>query len=148
MHDVILFYSKAKGTFNIQYQAYSDPQSIETTVRGIVNGKLVRLKDNEGNYIQRVGKNKGVPLHDVWEIQHLQPTTKERVGYPTQKPIELIKRIILTSSNEGDMVADFYMGSGTTGVVCKELNRNFIGCDLSERAIEIAKKRLNIGESL
>ena len=153
MHDVILFYSKDKGTFNTQYQEYSQPEVIENTVRGMVDGKLVRLKDDDGNYIQREQDNKGVPLHDVWEIQHLQPTDKgyesktnglieKRVGYDTQKPKALIERIVKASSNEGDLVADFYLGSGTTAVVCKELGREFIGCDINQRAIDITEKRL------
>tara|TARA_R110000787_G_scaffold107685_2_gene215777 strand:+ start:762 stop:1568 length:807 start_codon:yes stop_codon:yes gene_type:complete len=142
MHDVILFYSKGKGTFNIQYQGYSQPDTIEDTVRGVVDGKLVRLKDENGNYIKRQKENKGVPLHDVWEMQHLQPTSKERIGYATQKPKALIERIVKTSSNEGDLVADFYLGSGTTAVVCKELNRRFIGCDINEVAVNTTLKRL------
>jgi site-specific DNA-methyltransferase (adenine-specific) len=145
MHDVILFYSKSKAVFNIEYQAYSKPNEIEETIRGVVNGKLVRLRDENGNYKKRKTENKGVPLHDVWELQHLQPTTNERVGYNTQKPKALIERIIKASSNEGDTVADYYLGSGTTAVVCKELNRNFIGCDINPNAIEITKTRLNAG---
>jgi len=109
---------------------------------------LTRLKDADGNFIKRTQENKGVPLHDVWELQHLQPTCKERVGYPTQKPIELINRIILASSNEGDLVADFYMGSGTTAIACQKLNRSFIGCDISPRAIELTKNRIKEGKSL
>ena len=66
--------------------------------------------------------------------------------YRTQKPIELIKQIILIASNEGDTVADYYLGSGTTAKVCQELNRNFIGCDLNPKAIEITKARLNGGQ--
>jgi len=65
--------------------------------------------------------------------------------YPTQKPKELIRRFVLASSNENDVVADYYLGSGTTAVVCKELNRNFIGCDINLNAIEITKTRLNAG---
>ena len=71
-----------------------------------------------------------------------QNDKKERVGYDTQKPKSLIERIIISSSDEGDLVADFYLGSGTTAVVCKELNRNFIGCDINPNAIEITKSRL------
>ena len=142
MHDVILFYSKDRGTFNIQYQGYAQPEVIENTVRGVIDGKLVRLKDEDGNYIKRQKENRGVPLHDVWELQHLQPSSKERVGYATQKPKKLIERIIKASSNEGDLVADFYLGSGTTAVVCKELNRRFIGCDIEEVAIETTLNRL------
>jgi len=69
----------------------------------------------------------------------------ERNGYPTQKPKELIKRFVLASSNENDVVADYYLGSGTTAEVCKELNRNFIGCDINPNAIELTKTRLNAG---
>ena len=71
-----------------------------------------------------------------------QNDKKERVGYDTQKPKSLIERIIKSSSDEGDIVGDFYLGSGTTSVVCKELNRNFIGCDINPKAIEITKSRL------
>ena len=147
MHDVILFYSKDKSKFNIQYQDYAKPNEIEDTVRGVIDGKLVRLKNEDGSYKKRETENKGVPLHDVWEIQHIQPTAKERLGYDTQKPKALIERIIKASSNEGDLVADFYLGSGTTAVVCKELNRNFIGCDINPRAIEITLQRLNDARS-
>ena len=63
--------------------------------------------------------------------------------HPTQKPKALIERIIKASSNEGDTVADYYLGSGTTAVVCKELNRNFIGCDINPKAIEITNARLD-----
>ena len=147
MHDVILFYSKDKSKFNIQYQDYAKPNVIEDTVRGVIDGKLVRLKNEDGSYKKRETENKGVPLHDVWEIQHIQPTAKERLGYDTQKPKALIERIIKASSNEGDLVADFYLGSGTTAVVCKELNRNFIGCDINPRAIEITLQRLNDARS-
>ncbi len=86
----------------------------------------------------------GKVIGDVWEIKILGQNDKsERVGYPNQKPKALIERIIRASSNEEDLVADFYMGSGTTAVVCKELNRNFMGCDISERAVEIARERLS-----
>ena len=66
-----------------------------------------------------------------------------RHDYPTQKPKELISRFVLASTNEGDVVADYYLGSGTTAVVCKELNRNFIGCDINPKAIEITNARLD-----
>jgi site-specific DNA-methyltransferase (adenine-specific) len=141
MHDVILFYSKDKSVFNIQYQSYAKPDEIEDTLRGVVNGKLVRLKNKDGSYKKRKTENKGVSLHDVWEIQHIQPTAKERLGYDTQKPKALIERIIKASSDEGDLVADFYAGSFTTADVCKDLNRSFIGCDINPNCFEKAKER-------
>lgn len=144
MHDTILFYTKSKDfTFNIQYQEYSKPETIEKTIRKTIDGKLQRVKDENGNYIERQKENKGVPLHDVWELQHIQPTSKERIGYDTQKPKILLERIIKSSSNQEDIVADFFMGSGTTGEVALELGRKFIGCDIGEKACKITKGRLD-----
>ena len=62
--------------------------------------------------------------------------------YPTEKPKELLQRIVLAFTNEGDVVADYYLGSGTTCEVALELNRNFIGCDINPKAIEITNARL------
>ena len=117
-HDVILFYSKSNFyTYNKQLE--------EATSQ--------RMK---GEY-----KN----MSDVWiDIPNINNMAKERIGYDTQKPKALIERIIKASSNEGDLVADFYMGSGTTAEVCKDLNRNFIGCDINPRAVEISKSRCGI----
>ena len=81
-------------------------------------------------------------MKDVWNIPNINNMAKERIGYDTQKPKELLKRIILSSSNPNDIVADFFMGSGTTGEVSVELGRKFIGCDISERACEITKNRI------
>jgi len=68
--------------------------------------------------------------------------------YPTQKPKSLIERIIKASSKEGDLVADFYMGSGTTAEVCQDLNRNFIGCDINPNAVKITNERLDKARNL
>lgn len=86
---------------------------------------------------------KGVPLSDVWEIPFLNPKAKERVGYPTQKPILLLEKIIQIATDEGDVVLDPFCGSGTTLVASKLLNRKYIGIDLSEDAIKITKDRIN-----
>ncbi len=156
MHDVILFYAKDKKEriFNVQYQAYSKPDAIENTVRGKVGGKLVRLKDENGNFIERTSENKGVAVHDVFkiedepenpdvfEIQHIQPTAKERLGYPTQKPEALLERILKASSNEGDTVLDAYCGCGTTVAVAQRLNRKWIGIDITYQSISLILKRL------
>jgi len=68
----------------------------------------------------------------------------EYVDYSTQKPKELVKRFIKASTNECDIIADFYIGSGTTIVAASELNRKFIGCDLNMESINITKKRLKV----
>lgn len=70
------------------------------------------------------------------------PTTGERLGYPTQKPIALLERIIKASTNEGDLVADFFCGCGTTIAAAEKLNRKWIGADISHLAIRLIQKRL------
>jgi len=89
----------------------------------------------------------GSSLQDWWNIKGLQDKSgffqndDERQMYQTQKPKALIERIIKASSNEGDLVADFYSGSFTTAEVCKDLKRNFIGCDINPNCLEKAKER-------
>lgn len=144
MHDTILYYTKTKDfTFNKLLQPYSKPDVIENTVRGVIDGKLVRLKDENGNYINRKKKNEGVAMHDVWEMQHLQPTSSERLGYPTQKPERLLERIIKSSSNLGDIILDAFLGGGTTIAVANNLNRKFVGIEVSPTGCRISAKRIN-----
>lgn len=84
-----------------------------------------------------------VNMKCIWEdIPMVGRTSGERVDYATQKPKKLMERIIKLYSNEGDTVADFFMGSGSFIVSAKELNRQFIGCDINPKAIEITEKRL------
>lgn len=85
---------------------------------------------------------KGKTPTDVWWHTIVSPTGKEKTGYPTQKPLGILRRIILASSNPGDTVLDFFGGSGTTGVAAHELGRNFILVDSNPQAIEVMKKRL------
>lgn len=82
-------------------------------------------------------------LSNVWtDISPIVPWSKERVNHPTQKPVQLMKRCVELWTNEGDLVLDFTMGSGSTGVACKELGRRFIGIDNNEEYVNIAKERL------
>ena len=83
---------------------------------------------------------------NVWDDIPSGLKVKKATDYTTEKHKKIIERCVLASSNEGDTVADYYLGSGTTAKVCHELNRNFIGCDLSPKAIEITKARLNGGQ--
>ena len=85
----------------------------------------------------------GSPLGDIWiDIGYLASNDSEAVGYPTQKPEALLERVIKASSNEGDLVADFFCGSGTTLAVAEKLGRRWIGCDLGRWAIHTTRKRL------
>lgn len=87
--------------------------------------------------------DKGGALNDVWDdIQFLRGNHPERVGYETQKPEALLERIIKASSNEGDLVADFFCGSGTTAAVAEKLGRKWIAADLGRFAIHTTRKRL------
>lgn len=83
---------------------------------------------------------------DVWWHTIVSPTGKEKTGYVTQKPVGILRRIIHASSNEGDLVLDFFGGSGTTAFVAMQLGRRFITVDRNPEAIEVMKKR--IGEGL
>lgn len=115
-HDNIYLYSKNKNyIFNLQYEKATSQK---------MKGKMKKMID-------------------VWNIPNINNMSKERVDYSTQKPSVLIKRIIETSSNKNDIVADFFMGSGTTGKVAIELDRKFIGCNIGDKACEISIKRLN-----
>jgi len=89
------------------------------------------------------GAKQGVPLSDVWDIPYLNPKATERVGYPTQKPILLLERIIQLCTDEGDWVLDPFCGSGTTLVAAKLLGRNSVGVDVSSEAIEMTRQRLD-----
>ena len=136
-HDNILLYSKTNDyKFN----------NIRGEITKSMNAKYCH-EDENGRYMLSKGKKYylkgGKKMEDVIEIPNLAATSKERVGYDTQKPKELLEIFIKQSSDEGDVVADFFCGSGTALVVAKELGRMYVGCDISDKAIEITKKRLN-----
>jgi DNA modification methylase len=99
-------------------------------------GGVPRLKKYESEH-------EGVPLQDIWtDISKIHNQSSELTGYATQKPEALYERIIKASSNEGDMVADFFCGSGTTAAVAEKLRRKWIICDLGKFAIHTTRKRL------
>lgn len=140
-NDVILFYAMSDYTFNTIEDARAKPIVVSKIKK--VNGKKIYVKDDDGKGIYEVRDSRVADSIVNIPMLHCQP---ERTCYPTQKPKELISRFVLASTNEGDVVADYYLGSGTTAKVCQELNRNFIGCDLNPKAIEITKARLNGGQ--
>lgn len=144
-HQNIYFYSKSKNfKFNTIYTDYSATTNVDQILqqrKRDENGKCIYKRDEEGNIVFD-NEKKGVPLSDVWEIPFLNPKAKERVGYPTQKPILLLERIVEISTDENDIVLDPFCGSGTTLVASKLLNRQFIGIDMSKDAIEITNSRL------
>lgn len=142
-HDVILYYTKSED-----YIFNSD--IVKDSISDLTYRRFQKEIDKYGYYtVLKNGKRTQYTLADGslpkdWfeDITYISRDNKELTGYPTQKPKDLIKRFVLASTNEGDTVADYYLGSGTTAVVCQELNRNFIGCDINEKAIELTKSRL------
>lgn len=144
-HQTIYFYSKTKDyKFNTIYTNYSPTTNVDQILQSRVRndlGKVVYSRNDEGDVILGEEK-KGVPLSDVWNIPFLNPKASERSGYPTQKPILLLEKIIEISTEKGDCVLDPMCGSGTTLVSAKLSNRNYIGIDISSDAIEITKARL------
>lgn len=140
-HDVILLYSKSKEwTFNLE--------AVRENEIGESTQKRWHKEIKEHGLIPTIKNGKVYwnspysPPKDWINMNALPQAHSERNGYDTQKPKELIAKFIKASSNEGDLVADFYAGSFTTAEVCKELNRNFIGCDINPLALEISKQRL------
>ncbi|MEJ2278554.1 MAG: site-specific DNA-methyltransferase [Candidatus Lokiarchaeota archaeon] len=134
-YDSILFYTKTNDyIFNDDeniYMEYSD--RVRNSLKEDSNGLFYyRGGSHDGKKLSRkvyVEKN-GVFPRDVWkDIPYIRANTKEYQGFSTQKPERLLKRIILASSNKGDLVADFFCGSGTTLVVAEKLDRHWIGCD-------------------
>jgi len=133
-HNNILMYTKSQEfTFN------SDKVLIKRIDLNNKGEAGTTLKNKRGY------SSDALPIDVIYQNQ-ITPTAKEQTGYATQKPKELIRHFVLASTNEGDVVADYYLGSGTTAKVCQELNRKFIGCDLNPKVIEITKARLNGGQ--
>jgi len=132
MHDTIFFYTKGKKyKFSCLYQPFSEKTiHREISVDGVTN--LKEKRDIE----------KGIVMHDVWDIPYIHSQSKERLGYPTQKPEALMERIIKASSNKDDLVLDPFCGCGTTIAVAQKLQRKWIGIDVSPSACKLMKNRV------
>jgi adenine specific DNA methylase Mod len=119
--------------------------SKETLEKWWNEGLIYKTKHGRYAKKQYLDEIPGLLLSDIWvdeEAAPLQGSSKEFLAFDTQKPEALLKRIILASSNPGDIVADFFCGSGTTLAVAEKLGRRWIGCDLSKFAIQVTRKRL------
>lgn len=141
-HDVIFWYSKSdRKTFERQYEGR--PETIRQIQRvwDKETKKLVNAKGADGKVLYIETDRRSVD--DVWRLSMLQPADRnEPLGYATQKPETLAERIIKASSNEGDLVADFFCGSGTTAAVAEKLGRKWIATDLGKFGIHTTRKRL------
>jgi site-specific DNA-methyltransferase (adenine-specific) len=144
-HQTILFYSRSSSfKFVTQTTPYSESTNVDQILQKRVRderGKAIYARDDAGELVTN-GAKRGVPLGDVWEIPYLNPKANERVGYPTQKPILLLERIINLCTEPDDLVVDPFCGSGTTLVAAQLLGRRAIGIDTSQEALDLASRRL------
>lgn len=144
-HQTIFYYTKSDDfTFHPVMGEYSPATNVDQILQRRTRdefNKSIYDRDENGQVIPS-GRKAGVPLSDVWDIPFLNPKAKERSGYPTQKPVVLLERIIQISTNAGDIVLDPFCGSGTTLVAAALLDRRGIGMDISDDAVELARKRL------
>lgn len=142
-HDSIFYYSK-KEKYIFHKITEKRKEGTIKQIKRVWNketGKIVNAKDELGK-VQYIETDERT-IDDVWTISMLQPADqKENLFYPTQKPEALLERIIKASSNEGDLIADFFCGSGTTAAVAEKLNRKWITTDLGRFAIHTTRKRL------
>ncbi len=137
-HDVILRYGKSKKViFNVD--AVRIPYSEDSEDRLRYKARSFRSSGTYDNYEQNP---KGKHPEDWWELQPIMPSSKERVGYPTQKPLVLLERIIKASSNEGDLVLDPFCGCGTAADAAAKLGRKYLGIDVSAIAVRVMEQRL------
>ncbi len=128
-HDIIFFYSKSENYF------FNPTQERIYYKKSFFNPKV----DEQGRYYA------DVYMRDVWDDKKAKPiinVSKDRIGYPTQKPEALLERIIKASSNKGDLVLDPFCGCGTTVAVAEKLGRRWIGIDITYLAIDVISKRL------
>ena len=135
-HDVLLFY--ARGPANTFHR-----------LRGEVTPAMAAKyahADEHGRYQRAHGRRYylkgGKPFDSVWDIPSISPTAAERSGYPTQKPLALLERVLLAATDEGALVVDPFVGSGTTAVAAQRLRRRFVAGDRSAEAIAVTRARL------
>jgi site-specific DNA-methyltransferase (adenine-specific) len=166
-HDIILFYTKSER-YTFHWKEVARPLS-ESTVkkyklkdeagrlyrlqgRGIKGSPIQSAKDVDPKWEKSnpelvvrdyLDSGKGVALEDWWEIDIINQFSKERTGYPTQKPLALLRRIIQASSNAGDVVFDPFCGCATACVAAQQLDRNWIGIDIEKQAVKVLIDRLS-----
>jgi site-specific DNA-methyltransferase (adenine-specific)/adenine-specific DNA-methyltransferase len=139
-HDVLLKFSKGKRYIHNEITEAVKEHKLQPVTQKI-DGKRVWLKNPDGSLMYAMG-NTERPVGDVWTVPIINPVASERLDYPTQKPEKLAERIILSGSTEGDLVADFFCGSGTTAAVAEKLGRKWIATDLGKFGIHTTRKRL------
>lgn len=142
-HDIIFWYSKGdKWTFNGDQIRIPYSKSTMLRIKAGERGGKSSESVFHGKRTEREAHPEGKIIEDWWDIPIVGSTAKERLGYPTQKPEALLERIIKASTKEGEVVADFFCGGGTTPAVAQRLGRRWMASDISRIAIEVTKGRI------
>jgi DNA modification methylase len=151
-HEYILHYAKNidQIKMNKQYLEYSEKYINDRFTNYDDEGRRYRTRERSSGVVEKqyLDESMGVPLSQVWtDIKptyalHLIKRKQEETGYPTQKPEALLERILKYASNENDLIADFFSGSGTTASVAEKLNRKWIASDIGKFSIHTTRKRL------
>ena len=135
--EIISLFYKKQCTYNpqkykVDYKVHNTPKGSHNSITSGIGKKVTSYKDDGTRYPNDILKFNRVPLGQAL--------------HPTQKPVKLLEFLIISFSNKNDIILDFTMGSGTTGVACKNLNRKFIGIELDEGYFNIAKERIHNAE--
>ena len=143
LNDIVWYKPNASPNLSCKYFTASH----ETILWAIKNSNEKHTFNYEvmknGNWHEKdIIKNEGKQMRSVWSIPTPSKTEKEFGKHPTQKPLKLLERIILSSTNENDLILDPFTGSSTTGVISKKYNRTFIGIDSSKEYLELSKNRI------
>jgi adenine-specific DNA-methyltransferase len=139
--DTIFWYVKDKSNYTFTPLEEKRDNPVKQLVRKKVDGKMINARDESGNVMYQMRDTRVVD--NVWRLSMLQPADDtENLNYPTQKPETILERVISSTTNEGDLIADFFCGSGTTAAVAEKLGRKWITTDLGRFSIHTARKRL------
>jgi site-specific DNA-methyltransferase (adenine-specific) len=143
MHDVLLFYTAGTGNEHVFKTLYGYERLADSTLKTF-GTKKQRADFSSGHRKPSVedSETEGPPMSDVWEVGIIAASGKERTGYPTQKPEKLLERVILASTEEGQVVLDPFCGCGTAIATAEKFNRRWIGIDVTHLAINIIRERM------
>lgn len=140
--DTIFFYVKnVKAKFAFHQLTEPREKPVRQLMRRKVNGQMVNARDEDGKLMYQTKTER--TLSNVWNIPMLQPASKERLGYPTQKPVALAERIIKASSNPGDVVLDCFAGCAYVAVAAERTGRKWVACDINPRAWTVFKRQFS-----
>jgi len=145
LHDTIFWYAKSNShIFNEMREEYGKKSGkLDSHYKQDETGRWFRWQKRKNQKPYKVYLSDGRRIGDVWEIPIINASSKERVGYPTQKPLALLHRIIKASSCEGNIVMDPFCGCATTCVAAQQLGRKWIGIDIENQAVDILVERLS-----